>query len=165
MERRSQNQRTTAKRFKSTYFAGAEPINPLSAALLIAEWESGSGPAIFVHVTLNPYHRIFDRNEKPPSTGMAVPVTKSEAGLARKIAMPARSSGVPQRPAGIRYNILSLTDGVLQIALCHIRGDKAWENSNLLECCPSPRRKRTRALVNATTFAGGISRCNRHGQH
>ena len=51
-------------------------------------------------------------NEKPPSTGIAVPVTKSDAGLARKIAMPAKSSGVPQRPAGTRPKILSLTDGV-----------------------------------------------------
>jgi hypothetical protein len=45
--------------------------------------------------------------EKPPSTGMAAPVTKSEAAEARKMAMPARSSGTPQRPAGVRASTRS----------------------------------------------------------
>ena len=40
--------------------------------------------------------------ENPPSTGIAVPVTKFEAGEARKTAMPAKSSMSPQRPAGVR---------------------------------------------------------------
>src|SRR5206468_8408556 len=38
---------------------------------------------------------------------MAVPVTKSEAGLARKTAMPAMSSIAPQRPAGVRWRTRS----------------------------------------------------------
>ena len=38
---------------------------------------------------------------------MAVPVTKSEAGLARNIAMPAMTSGVPQGPAGVRATTFS----------------------------------------------------------
>src|SRR6516225_7867495 len=38
-------------------------------------------------------------HRKPPSTGMSAPVTKSDALLARKAAMPAKSSGVPRRPA------------------------------------------------------------------
>ena len=33
---------------------------------------------------------------------MAAPVTKSDAGAARKTAMPAKSSGMPQRAAGVR---------------------------------------------------------------
>jgi len=34
--------------------------------------------------------------------GIAVPVTKSEVALARKIVIPAKSSGKPQRFAGVR---------------------------------------------------------------
>jgi hypothetical protein len=34
--------------------------------------------------------------------GIAVPVTKSDAALARKVAIPAKSSGEPQRFAGVR---------------------------------------------------------------
>ena len=45
--------------------------------------------------------------EKPPSTGIAVPVTKSEAGEARNTAMPAKSSMSPQRPAGVRASTRS----------------------------------------------------------
>src|SRR5262245_12327253 len=37
---------------------------------------------------------------------MAVPVTKSDAGLARNTAMPLMSSGVPQRRAGVRINTM-----------------------------------------------------------
>ena len=36
--------------------------------------------------------------ENPPSTGMAAPVTKSDAELDRNAATPAMSAGVPQRP-------------------------------------------------------------------
>jgi len=49
--------------------------------------------------------------EYPPSTGMAAPVTKSEARLARKTAMPAKSSGVPQRPAAVRVSTRSFRPG------------------------------------------------------
>src|SRR5207244_13252626 len=49
---------------------------------------------------------------KPPSTGMAVPVTKSEAGAARKTAMPAMSSNSPQRPAGVRLSTESFRPGI-----------------------------------------------------
>src|SRR6516225_778733 len=37
----------------------------------------------------------------PPSTGMSAPVMKSDALLERNAAMPARSSGVPTRPAAV----------------------------------------------------------------
>ena len=39
--------------------------------------------------------------EYPPSTGINVPVTKSEAEEAKNIAVPAKSSGTPHLPAGI----------------------------------------------------------------
>src|SRR5262245_48309012 len=42
---------------------------------------------------------------------MAAPVTKSEAAAARKTAMPARSRGVPQRPACVRRSTLVLRAG------------------------------------------------------
>lgn len=45
--------------------------------------------------------------EKPPSTGMAVPVTKSDAPEERKTAMPAKSVDAPQRAAGVRASTLS----------------------------------------------------------
>ena len=45
--------------------------------------------------------------ENPPSTGIAVPVTKFEAGEARNTAMPAKSSISPQRPAGVRASTRS----------------------------------------------------------
>ena len=45
--------------------------------------------------------------EKPPSTGIAVPVTKSEAGEARNTATPAKSSIAPQRAAGVRASTRS----------------------------------------------------------
>ena len=51
--------------------------------------------------------RLYIATEKPPSTGMAVPVTKSDAGLARNAATPAMSGGVPQRPMGVRFSTLS----------------------------------------------------------
>ena len=45
--------------------------------------------------------------ENPPSTGMAVPVTKSEAGDARNTAMPAKSAIAPHRAAGVRASTRS----------------------------------------------------------
>ena len=48
---------------------------------------------------------------------MAVPVTKSQAGLARKTAMPAMSSGVAQRPAGVRASTRSCRPGTRARAL------------------------------------------------
>src|SRR5581483_5522349 len=45
--------------------------------------------------------------EKPPSTGIAVPVTKSDAGEARNTAIPAKSEISPQRPAGVRASTRS----------------------------------------------------------
>src|SRR5882762_9086402 len=52
-------------------------------------------------------HAAQPRTEYPPSTGIAVPVTKSEPELARKTATPAMSSIVPQRPAGVRRSTFS----------------------------------------------------------
>jgi hypothetical protein len=40
--------------------------------------------------------------ENPPSTGIAVPVTKSDALDARNTAMPAKSADAPHRAAGVR---------------------------------------------------------------
>jgi hypothetical protein len=40
--------------------------------------------------------------ENPPSTGIAVPVTKSDALDARNTAMPAKSADSPHRAAGVR---------------------------------------------------------------
>src|SRR6478672_7194297 len=54
--------------------------------------------------------------EKPPSTGSAVPVTKLLAGLQRKTAAPARSSGSPQRRAGVRLTTRSCNSGMLRRA-------------------------------------------------
>src|SRR3954470_14083275 len=45
--------------------------------------------------------------ENPPSTGIAVPVTKSDALEARNTAIPAKSSIAPQRAAGVRASTLS----------------------------------------------------------
>src|SRR5271156_1977283 len=45
--------------------------------------------------------------EKPPSTGIAVPVTKLDASLARNAATPDMSRGTPQRPSGVRFSTLS----------------------------------------------------------
>jgi len=49
--------------------------------------------------------------EYPPSTGIADPVTKSDAAEARKTAMPAKSSMAPQRAAGagIRFRRIQAT--------------------------------------------------------
>jgi len=52
---------------------------------------------------------------------MAVPVTKSEAELARKTAMPAKSAGSPQRLAGVR------NQGLLRIESVHMAGRAAHE--------------------------------------
>lgn len=41
-------------------------------------------------------------HSKPPSTAMSAPVMKSDAELARNAAIPAKSSGVPRRPAAVR---------------------------------------------------------------
>ena len=46
--------------------------------------------------------RIHRMMEQPPSTQMVAPVTKSEARDAKKTAVPAHSSGLPKRPAGVR---------------------------------------------------------------
>src|SRR5438270_12145508 len=47
---------------------------------------------------------------------MAAPVTKSDAELARKTAMPAMSSIVPQRLAGVRRSTFSLRPGTSRLA-------------------------------------------------
>src|SRR5205823_4156467 len=45
--------------------------------------------------------------EYPPSTGIAVPVTKSDAGELRNTAMPAKSAIAPHRAAGVRASTRS----------------------------------------------------------
>ncbi len=55
--------------------------------------------------------------EKPPSTGIAIPVTKSEAWLARKIAPPLRSSGSPHRPAGVLASTFSFIPDISFLAI------------------------------------------------
>jgi len=44
----------------------------------------------------------YASHSSPPSTVTSAPVTKSEAALQRKAATPAKSSGVPTRPAAVR---------------------------------------------------------------
>ncbi|MBF8252907.1 MAG: hypothetical protein HW379_1249, partial [Actinobacteria bacterium] len=43
---------------------------------------------------------------------MSVPVTKSEADEAKKLAMPAKSDGEPQRPAGVLERTCSGSPGI-----------------------------------------------------
>lgn len=43
----------------------------------------------------------------PPSSGMDAPEMNAAAGLARKMQVPAISSGFPKRPTGITDSILS----------------------------------------------------------
>jgi hypothetical protein len=50
---------------------------------------------------------FYPSTEYPPSTGIAVPVMKSDARLDRKTAMPDKSSGTPQRPVGVRSSTRS----------------------------------------------------------
>src|SRR5260370_22432342 len=50
--------------------------------------------------------------ENPPSTGIAVPVTKSEALEERNTAMPAKSAIAPQRAAGVRAKTLSCSPSI-----------------------------------------------------
>src|ERR1700730_10615469 len=50
-------------------------------------------------------------DEKPPLTGIAAPVTYPLAGLASQIAVPAMSSGLAQRPAGMRAKTRSYKPG------------------------------------------------------
>src|SRR5215212_10919133 len=45
------------------------------------------------------------RDSQPPSTASVVAWTYSDAGDARNTTAPARSEGVPQRPAGMRARI------------------------------------------------------------
>lgn len=47
---------------------------------------------------------LYTCTEYPPSTGIAAPVMKSEARLARNTATPERSPGSPHRPAGVRIS-------------------------------------------------------------
>ena len=63
---------------------------------------SGNGNGQMRDLLLSQTGNSYDWMEYPPSTAMAVPVTKSEAAAARKTAVPASSSGVPQRFAGVR---------------------------------------------------------------
>src|SRR5262249_46088363 len=49
--------------------------------------------------------------EYPPSTGIAVPVIKSEAVLARNTVTPSKSSPLPQRAAGVRASTRSFNPG------------------------------------------------------
>ena len=49
--------------------------------------------------------------EYPPSTVIAAPLMKSDSRLARNAAMPRKSSGWPQRPAGVRLSSVSIYPG------------------------------------------------------
>ena len=55
--------------------------------------------------------------ENPPSIGIAVPVTKSDAWEARNTAMPAKSVGEPHRAAGVRPRTLSFRPSICSRAL------------------------------------------------
>jgi len=52
-------------------------------------------------------HELYPITENPPSTGIADPVTKSDAGDARNTAIPAKSAAAPQRRAGVRASTRS----------------------------------------------------------
>lgn len=54
------------------------------------------------------------------SAGMAVPVTKSDARLARKTALPAKSSGTPRRTAGVHARTRSCRPGN-SVRACRVR--------------------------------------------
>jgi hypothetical protein len=56
--------------------------------------------------------------EYPPSTGIAAPVTKSEALLARNTASPARSAGTPHLPAGVLASTRSFSPATCSRAPC-----------------------------------------------
>ncbi len=68
---------------------GVTPSHPVIASSLRSQWRRSS------------------KVRTTPSTGIAVPVTKSEAGLARNAAIPAMSPGTPQRAAGVRFSTRS----------------------------------------------------------
>src|SRR5215475_6486728 len=71
------------------------------AAHLAARAQGGCG-ALTPHIC----------TEYPPSTGIAAPVTEADAALARNTAIPAKSSGSPQRPAGVRASTRSCSPGI-----------------------------------------------------
>ena len=48
---------------------------------------------------------------KPPSTGIATPVTKSLSELPKNLAMPAKSVGSPHLPAGVLSRTLFTKSG------------------------------------------------------
>src|ERR1700728_1439863 len=66
-----------------------------------------SAPPFGADEQTNQGGRHYMAMEKPPSTGIAVPVTKSDAELARNAATPAMSPGVPHLACGVRFSTLS----------------------------------------------------------
>ena len=50
--------------------------------------------------------------EKPPSIGIAVPVIKFEASLAKKIAIPSKSCGFPYLLIGVLLKIFLSKSGI-----------------------------------------------------
>jgi len=78
--------------------------------------------------------------EKPPSTGIAVPVTKSDAAES-EYRDAAKSSIAPHRAAGVRASTLSCSPRSVRGALGQVGVDPARQIA-LAWMCRRPRRRR-----------------------
>ena len=97
--------------------------------------------------------------ENPPSTGIAVPVTKSEAREARNTAMPAKSSIAPQRAAGVRASTLVVQAvDLLAGALGEVGVDPARQHRVDLDVVGRPGHRAGARELHDAALAGGVGR-------
>ena len=97
--------------------------------------------------------------ENPPSTGMAVPVTKSEAREARNTAMPAKSAITPQRAAGVRARTLSCSPSIsCARAPGEIGVDPARQHRVDLDVVGGPGDRAGTSELHDAALARGVSR-------
>src|SRR6202035_2833582 len=87
--------------------------------------------------------------ENPPSTGIAVPVTKSDALDARKTAMPAKSAIAPHRAAGVRAKTLSCRPSICSRARL-VRSVSIQPGSTALAWMLSAAQAHAQERVNCT---------------
>ena len=87
--------------------------------------------------------------EKPPSTGIAVPVTKSDAGEERNTAIPAKSSIAPQRAAGVRARTRSCRPSICSRARL-VRSVSIQPGSTALAWMLSAAQAQAQERVNCT---------------
>lgn len=80
---------------------------------------------------------------EPPSTGIAVPVTKSDAAELRNTAIPAKSAISPQRAAGVRASTLSCSPSI---------------------CCRAPLVRSVSIQPGRTALAWMLSAAQAHAQ-